>query len=204
MATTSSGLQLSRLSGPAVGGLLIASVGLAWMTVINAATFLVVLIALLLVTPPRPATRPGAPHVTLRQGWSDIRAAGQHQLIFGLLAGLTVRADPDELTRRILLRVRDTVGRNPVIRSSGSRPTDCATSPQRRSRTIAHWPPRTSAMCQWIPPRCRPGARPKLFSGMSNSRVLPRQAAKSRLSTDRSVGIRWPATTFRRSSGRRR
>lgn len=90
MATTSSGLQVSRLSGPAVGGLLIASVGLAWMTVINAATFLVVLIALVLVIPPRPARQPGAPHVTLRQGWSAIRAAGQHRVIFGLLAGLTV------------------------------------------------------------------------------------------------------------------
>lgn len=90
MATTSTGLQISRLSGPAVGGVLLASVGLAWVTAINAATFIVVLVALLLVIPPRPARQPGAPHVTLRQGWSDLRAAGHHRPIIGLLAGLTV------------------------------------------------------------------------------------------------------------------
>ena len=49
VALNSASFNMARLIGPAVGGLLIVAVGTGWVFVINAATFLAMLVALLLV-----------------------------------------------------------------------------------------------------------------------------------------------------------
>lgn len=49
VALNSASFNMARLVGPAVGGLLIVAVGTGWVFVVNAATFLAMLIALLLI-----------------------------------------------------------------------------------------------------------------------------------------------------------
>lgn len=49
VALNSASFNMARLIGPAVGGLLIVAVGTGWVFVVNAATFLAMLIALLLI-----------------------------------------------------------------------------------------------------------------------------------------------------------
>lgn len=88
MATTGSALQLARISGPAVGGILLAAIGLAWVVFVNAASFLVIVVVLLLVVPPRAARAPGTPHVGFRPAWAALREAGQHRVLIPLLVAL--------------------------------------------------------------------------------------------------------------------
>lgn len=49
VALNSASFNMARLIGPAVGGLLIVAVGTGWVFVVNAATFLAMLVALLLI-----------------------------------------------------------------------------------------------------------------------------------------------------------
>src|SRR5690606_13669175 len=60
VALNSASFNSARLVGPAVAGVLIAAVGSGWVFLINAASFVAVLGALLLIDshPPKPATGP--------------------------------------------------------------------------------------------------------------------------------------------------
>lgn len=88
MATTSSGLQIARIAGPAVGGLLLAWIGLTWVVAVNALSFLVIAVALLLVVPPRPARPPDTGHAGLREAWHAVRATGRHRILVPILIAL--------------------------------------------------------------------------------------------------------------------
>jgi len=109
MATTSSGLQVSRLTGPALGGVLIGAFGLAWVTAINTISFLVVLVVLLAVVPPRRARPESTDHLRLREALARLRAAGNHRLILGLLAALAIlsASAPPSLLLSVPLLARD-------------------------------------------------------------------------------------------------
>jgi len=61
IATTSVIFNMSRVAGPAVAGLLIANVGIVWVFVINAVSYLIFLVSLLRLDMPRPA-RVKLPH----------------------------------------------------------------------------------------------------------------------------------------------
>lgn len=85
MATTSSGLQLARIAGPALGGVLLAWIGLTWVIAVNAASFLLIVTIVLLVIPPRQARAPNTAHVTLRDTWRSIHGTGQHRILLPIL-----------------------------------------------------------------------------------------------------------------------
>lgn len=85
MAATSSGLQLARIAGPAMGGALLAWIGLTWVVSVNAATFLLVLVTVLLVIPPRRARPAESKHTRFRDSWQTLRSAGQHRVLVPLL-----------------------------------------------------------------------------------------------------------------------
>lgn len=88
MATTSTGLQLARIAGPAVGGILLAWIGLPWVVALNAATFLMVASIVVFVIPPRLHRSPDSAPVGFRQAWLDLNAAGQHRILIPLLIAL--------------------------------------------------------------------------------------------------------------------
>jgi len=87
MATTSSGLQIARIAGPALGGVLLASIGLFWVVAVNAASFLLIVAVVLVVVPPRPARSPNTPHVGLWHTWVRLRSDGQRRILLSLLVG---------------------------------------------------------------------------------------------------------------------
>ncbi|WP_353649509.1 MFS transporter [Nakamurella sp. A5-74] len=88
MATTSTGLQLARIAGPALGGILLAWIGLSWVVALNAATFLLVASIILFVVPPRPHRPPDSTPVGFRESWRDLKAAGHHRILVPLLVAL--------------------------------------------------------------------------------------------------------------------
>ncbi|HEU5008435.1 MAG TPA: MFS transporter [Jatrophihabitantaceae bacterium] len=88
MATTSSGLQLARIAGPAIGGALLAWIGLSWLVALNSVSFLVIVVVVLLVVPPRAARAPDTPQVGLRQAWHGLREAGGHRTLVPLMLAL--------------------------------------------------------------------------------------------------------------------
>lgn len=87
MATTSSGLQIARIAGPALGGVLLAWIGLFWVVAVNAASFLLIVAVVLLVVPPRSARPPDAAHVGLRRTWATLSSDGQRRVLVSLLVG---------------------------------------------------------------------------------------------------------------------
>jgi len=88
MATTSSGLQLARIAGPAAGGALLAWFGLSWLVALNSASFLVIVVVVVLVVPPRAARTPDAGHVGLRKTWQGLHDTGAHRSLLPLLLAL--------------------------------------------------------------------------------------------------------------------
>lgn len=90
MATTSSALQVARIAGPAIAGILLAWIGLTWVVALNAVSFLLVLIPVLVVVPPRAARNPDTPHAGLRDTWRSLRTAGQHKVLLPLLVAFGV------------------------------------------------------------------------------------------------------------------
>ena len=52
-------VQVASVAGPALGGMVIATAGVGWVYAINAATFLVVIAALLMMRMPAPDAKPG-------------------------------------------------------------------------------------------------------------------------------------------------
>ena len=69
VALNSVGINISRAIGPALGGLLIASFGVAWPFLFNAVSFLGVILALLWWHPPPPRPR----HLPAERFWSAVR-----------------------------------------------------------------------------------------------------------------------------------
>jgi predicted MFS family arabinose efflux permease len=88
MATTSSGLQLARIAGPAVGGALLAWIGFSWVVALNAVSFVAVVVVVLVVMPPRSARPPESSHVGLGQAWRSLRESGDHRIVVPLLIAL--------------------------------------------------------------------------------------------------------------------
>ncbi|CCH88984.1 putative transporter [Modestobacter italicus] len=85
---SSLGVNLARAVGPAVAGLLVAPLGVAWLFTLNALSFLLFAGALLATRSTQPATAPAARAVS----WSSLEAGGRY-----------VRHSP--AVRRILLRL---------------------------------------------------------------------------------------------------
>jgi MFS family permease len=85
VALNSMTFNTARIVGPAIAGLLIAAVGTGWLFLINAATFVAVVVGLIMIDParlfrrPRPAARRGA----LRAGLRYVRA---RPALLGVLA----------------------------------------------------------------------------------------------------------------------
>ena len=88
MATTSSGLQLARIGGPAISGALLAWIGLSWVVALNAVSFLVIVVVVLVVVPPRSARPPDSNHVGFRQSWKGLYEGGRHRIVLPLLISL--------------------------------------------------------------------------------------------------------------------
>jgi MFS family permease len=80
IALNSSGFNLARIVGPALGAAIIARFGIAWCFAVNAASYLTVLIGLRLIE--LPPWAPVAHHVSPNQGVRDAIAhvAGDHRL----------------------------------------------------------------------------------------------------------------------------
>ncbi|WP_255572845.1 MFS transporter [Leucobacter tenebrionis] len=85
VALNSASFNSARLVGPAVAGVLIAAVGSGWVFLINAASFVAVLGALLLIDsrPPKPATGPRESQLRqLSAGFRYVRARHDLLVIF--------------------------------------------------------------------------------------------------------------------------
>jgi predicted MFS family arabinose efflux permease len=87
-ALSSLGVNLARAIGPAIAGLLVAPLGVAWLFTLNAVSFLLFAGALLATRSTRSATAPAAHAVS----WASLEAGGRY-----------VRHSP--AVRRILLRL---------------------------------------------------------------------------------------------------
>jgi MFS family permease len=106
VALNSASFNAARLIGPAVAGVLIAAVGSGWVFVINAASFLAVLIALRFVDPEQLADRPKA-------------GRGKGQLVAGFAY---VRTRPDIIVVLCMIFVVGTFGVNfPIFTSTMAR-----------------------------------------------------------------------------------
>lgn len=92
MAVTSSWLQVSRLTGPALGGVVVAALGLTGAVGANLLSFAVILVVLLVIKPPyetRPAASEGS---TLRQIRLGIEAARRMRETPALLGSVALVA----------------------------------------------------------------------------------------------------------------
>jgi predicted MFS family arabinose efflux permease len=89
IALNSSGFNLARIVGPAVGALVIGTLGLAWCFAFNALSYLAVLVGLLLVRVPRADGRPvgAAPRDGVREG---LRYMATTPVVRGLMLLVTV------------------------------------------------------------------------------------------------------------------
>lgn len=85
VSVNAAGINVARLIGPAIGGVMLAFAGPAWCFALNAASFAVLLVALTRIAP-RPSANGGAPTST-RAG---VRAAGADPALRRLLVGAAV------------------------------------------------------------------------------------------------------------------
>lgn len=92
LAVVSSGMQLARVVGPAVGGILVAQLALRGAAAVNAVSFLLVLLVLVRVVPPREESTPRAAGSGLRSIVDGLRAARRAPGIPVLLAGVALLA----------------------------------------------------------------------------------------------------------------
>ncbi len=106
VALNSASFNAARLIGPAVAGVLIAAIGSGWVFVINAASFLAVLLALRFVDPAQLADRPRAKR-------------GKGQIVAGFRY---VRTRPDIIVVLCMIFVVGTFGVNfPIFTSTMAR-----------------------------------------------------------------------------------
>jgi MFS family permease len=76
--------NMARVIGPAIGGLVLAAAGAGWCFALNAASFLAVLIALLLMVMPNDTGRPSSRRVLADIG-EGVRFIGQHSVILPIM-----------------------------------------------------------------------------------------------------------------------
>jgi len=83
VALNSASFNLARMIGPAVGGLLIVAIGSGWVFIVNAATFLAMIVALLLMRThllaPRPKNRSSG---GLAEGFRYVWARSDLKVVF--------------------------------------------------------------------------------------------------------------------------
>lgn len=72
-----------------MGGVLLAWIGLTRVVAINAASFILIVVTVLVI-PPRPTRAPNTAHAGLRHTWKSIRSHGQHHLLVPTLIELAV------------------------------------------------------------------------------------------------------------------
>lgn len=91
VALNSSAFNIARVIGPAIAGLLIATVGLAACFYLNAASFLAVIASLLLMRVERPAVPTQVPALgALREGIAYVLGTPWPRALVGIIATLTV------------------------------------------------------------------------------------------------------------------
>lgn len=88
VALNSVGINVSRAIGPALAGVIIATLGIAWPYLLNAVTFLIVIAALIWWTPP-PAKQSTLP---AERFWAAIRTGLRYARASGPLRSTLVRA----------------------------------------------------------------------------------------------------------------
>ncbi|MGQ0764541.1 MAG: MFS transporter [Gemmatimonadota bacterium] len=91
IALNSSGFNLARIVGPALGAAIIARFGIAWCFAVNAASYLTVLIGLRLIELPAPAA-PRAPASEARGAREAVAYVSSDSRLRGLVAVITVCA----------------------------------------------------------------------------------------------------------------
>ena len=112
IALNSSGFNLARIIGPAVGAFIIANAGMAWCFGANALSYLTVLIGLSQVRlPPWQAPRmPGAPLQQIREGLTYARNVRPVRAILELVTAFSVLGIPYIALMPVLARDRLGVG----------------------------------------------------------------------------------------------
>jgi MFS family permease len=82
------GINISRAIGPALAGLIIANVGIAWPYLLNALSFLIVIAALVWWRPPQQKEN----HLPAERFWSAVRAGLRYARASGPLRSTLIRA----------------------------------------------------------------------------------------------------------------
>jgi MFS family permease len=108
IALNSSGFNLARIIGPAIGAFIIANLGLAWCFAANAVSYVTVLIGLARVRlPPWQAPRmPGAPLHQIREGLDYARGSRPVRAILELVTAFSVLGIPYIALMPVLARDR--------------------------------------------------------------------------------------------------
>lgn len=108
IALNSSGFNLARIIGPAIGAFIIANLGLAWCFAANAVSYVTVLIGLARVRlPPWQAPRmPGAPLQQIREGLDYARGSRPVRAILELVTAFSVLGIPYIALMPVLARDR--------------------------------------------------------------------------------------------------
>ncbi len=108
IALNSSGFNLARIVGPAIGAAVIARLGLAWCFGVNALSYLTVLIGLWLVSLPpwRPLRRPGRPLEEIRGGLDYVRRERTVRALLELVTVFSVLGIPYIVLMPVLARDR--------------------------------------------------------------------------------------------------
>lgn len=108
IALNSSGFNLARVIGPAVGAFIIANAGLAWCFAANAISYLTVLLGLASVRLPpwQPPRMPGAPLQQIRAGLDYARGERPVRAILELVTAFSVLGIPYIALMPVLARDR--------------------------------------------------------------------------------------------------
>jgi MFS family permease len=108
IALNSSGFNLARIVGPAIGAAVIARLGLAWCFGVNALSYLTVLIGLWLVSLPpwRPLRLPGRPLEEIRGGLDYVRRERTVRALLELVTVFSVLGIPYIVLMPVLARDR--------------------------------------------------------------------------------------------------
>ncbi|MFL5578021.1 MAG: MFS transporter [Gemmatimonadaceae bacterium] len=96
IALNSSGFNLARIVGPSIAAGVIAAAGLAWCFALNAASYLAVLVGLLLIRLPAwaPVPAPGTPMQRVREGVAYIRSTTTVSALMRLVTVFSVLGVP--------------------------------------------------------------------------------------------------------------
>jgi MFS family permease len=108
IALNSSGFNLARIFGPAIGATIIANFGMAWCFAVNALSYLTVLIGLgrVRLPPYEPQRMPGAPLHEIREGLSYARGNRPVRAILELVTTFSLLGIPYIALMPVLARDR--------------------------------------------------------------------------------------------------